>query len=523
MRRQGLTGLGMLLFVWLSIVQGWHAEEKSTATGKSGPMSLPVLTAVQQARVCLDRGEMGSAVRILEGSLSQAQGDTVYLTLLAKAYEQYIKELQSQGRGDLVGMYQKRLDVLQTSLPQLAPHSQLPPLPSSFVQQQVSSADAPTPMVVRGQKADVETPQQSSLIEQADQAFLEKHYAQAEQLYQKAAAQQVTMPTLEKERWAYCKLHRVTQMINQPPPSGLDWIGLEQEVRTAHAMAPRLTFSQKLLEIIATKTQAPSESSAPPTKTASRVVNGWMVAESANFRLHHQNEALANQVLNAAERARLAIARKWLGRTDFPNWTVKCELHLYPDAASYSKATGAPVQSPGHSTIGADRSDARRIQNLRIDLRADHPHLLVAVLPHEVTHVTLAGQVAHVPIPRWADEGMAVLSETYERIGRHIEPLTQAYQEQRAFTAEQLMNSDDYPDPSRMGCFYGQGVCLVQYLTEQKGPTVFIEFLRTAAAKGYEAALRQHYGFGLTELDQRLHRYVVEERVPSLMQTTATR
>ncbi len=528
MRRQGSAGLGMLLIVWLGGLPALQAQEAKTPPAAPPRLSLPVQTAVQQARLFMERGEYGSAVRLLEGSLSQADGDAVYLTLLAQAYQEYLKELQGQGRSDLVKMYHDRLQRIQGHLaPAASASSAVPPLPTipQEPNQAPGVADSRSPIVIRGQKAD-EVPQPTALIAQANQAFSERQYPQAERFYQQASQQQ-TLPTLEKERWAYCKLHRVTELINQPPPSGLDWAGLEQEVRTAHAMAPRLTFSQKLLDIIHLQSKAAAKATTPAshpnlTRTASRTVNGWQVTESPNFRLHHQQEDLADQVLHAAEKARAAIARKWLGQGSFPNWTMKCDLYLYPDAASYSKATGAPAQSPGHSTIGADRQDARRLQNLRIDLRADHPHLVSCVLPHEVTHVTLAGQVAHLPIPRWADEGMAVLSETYERIARHIEPLAQAYQEQRIFTAEQLMNCDDYPDPSRMAAFYGQGVCLVQYLTEQKGPTEFVAFLRSAASKGYEAALRQHYGFGLSELDQHLQRYIVEERVPSLLLTGAS-
>ena len=47
----------------------------------------------------------------------------------------------------------------------------------------------------------------------------------------------------------------------------------------------------------------------------------------------------------------------------------------------------------------------------RTNLRADHPQVLTAILPHEVTHVVLADLFTTQQIPRWADEGMAVLAE----------------------------------------------------------------------------------------------------------------
>ena len=70
--------------------------------------------------------------------------------------------------------------------------------------------------------------------------------------------------------------------------------------------------------------------------------------------------------------------------------------------------TGQPEDSPGFSTMGMNGG---RIIARRVNLRADHPTLLPAVLPHEITHVILADLFPTQQIPRWADEGMAVLSE----------------------------------------------------------------------------------------------------------------
>ena len=45
------------------------------------------------------------------------------------------------------------------------------------------------------------------------------------------------------------------------------------------------------------------------------------------------------------------------------------------------------------------------------------------MLPHEATHVVLAGQFGDQPVPRWADEGMAVLTEPRDKIDRHLRNL----------------------------------------------------------------------------------------------------
>ena len=78
--------------------------------------------------------------------------------------------------------------------------------------------------------------------------------------------------------------------------------------------------------------------------------------------------------------------------------------------------TGQPETSPGFSTMGVSGG---QIVTRRVNLRADHPQMLAAILPHEVTHVVLADVFTEQQIPRWADEGMAVLAEpATEQAGR---------------------------------------------------------------------------------------------------------
>ena len=55
--------------------------------------------------------------------------------------------------------------------------------------------------------------------------------------------------------------------------------------------------------------------------------------------------------------------------------------------------------------------NAGKIISRRVNLRTDHPTLVQAVLPHEITHVILADFFTEQQIPRWADEGLAVLAE----------------------------------------------------------------------------------------------------------------
>ena len=51
----------------------------------------------------------------------------------------------------------------------------------------------------------------------------------------------------------------------------------------------------------------------------------------------------------------------------------------------------------------------------RIDVRADASDWSNAALPHELTHVVLGERFGGHALPRWADEGIAMLSESREK------------------------------------------------------------------------------------------------------------
>ena len=58
-----------------------------------------------------------------------------------------------------------------------------------------------------------------------------------------------------------------------------------------------------------------------------------------------------------------------------------------PRAKSSPAKPSSPKNSPGFSTM---MCNGNRVVARRVNLRADHPQLLTAILPHEVTHVVLA-------------------------------------------------------------------------------------------------------------------------------------
>jgi hypothetical protein len=221
--------------------------------------------------------------------------------------------------------------------------------------------------------------------------------------------------------------------------------------------------------------------------------DGWQRTDTANFRIYHnQSRALAEQVALLAEETRRDMARRWFGSVP-EDWKPRCVITLYANLNDYCRDTGLPP-GPGRSYF---RSDNGRVISRSIDVHCeDTDKMLQAILPHEATHIVLAGQFGEKQIPRWADEGMAVLSEPRERIELHLDGLEQFRRDRLLFSVGQLMQRADYPEQRQAGAFYAQSVSLVEFLAKEKGTRAFTRFLQDAQKNGYEDALKKHYGYG---------------------------
>jgi hypothetical protein len=351
------------------------------------------------------------------------------------------------------------------------------------------------------------------LLQSADREFGQGKYAQAGQKYELARDKGCSLSTVAKERLAYCKLYvaaeRISQTQGQP---GEERPQLEREIRAALELAPRMEFGRELLQ----RLQSPGHRVRAAVRHLNQREGSWMVSESEHFKAYHQDNELAEQVLTTAEVTRAAVCRKWLQAE--VAWSQPCQIYVHPTAESYHRQSGMPASAPGHSDYDADKHDASNIHYRRVFVRADHAHMLTAILPHEVTHVVLNGQVGRKVLPRWADEGMAVLSEPFSRIAMHLDPLPAGYQEGRAIPLLELFAIESYPsDRSKVATFYGQSVCLVEFLTTVHGPAAFTAFMRDANQSGEESSLKKHYGMSIGELEKKLRNWIVNERMPTLL------
>jgi hypothetical protein len=356
-----------------------------------------------------------------------------------------------------------------------------------------------------------------TLIARAEQKFGDRQFPEARLLFEQAnQADQTLALTQEcRERWAYCKLYHVVEQLNQnggrPPLSEL-----EQEVNTALQLAPRLDYGKSLLTEIQKRRdtganpEVGKSDRSLPIKHNPQNADGWFVAETANFRIFHkQTEDLAEKVAQVAERTRLSMLRKWFGNAD-ETWTPRCDLYLHATAQDYGKVTGY-YNSPGHSSLKMENG---RLVLRRIDLHCDDLNMLTAILPHETTHVVLAGQFGEQLVPRWADEGMAVLAEPKEKQDRHRKNLVQGYQDGVLFHVPTLFQMEHYPHtPRDVSAFYAQSLSFVEFLANRRGPQEFSLFLLDGMRYGYEKSLQRHYEFkSYADMEQQWIRETLLER-----------
>ena len=229
-------------------------------------------------------------------------------------------------------------------------------------------------------------------------------------------------------------------------------------------------------------------------KSAAQVVDCnqfWRLHHSAHFTVCCPQSFDGSRALRQCESLRQTLSKKWLG-TAGAAWQSRCYVVFHPTAASYIQAVGrGSEQTLGCSSV---KELGGRVLSRRIDLRLDRTDPLAGALPHELTHIVLADVVAINKLPRWADEGMAMLADPLEKQEAHRRDLIAALNRGRAVRLAALLALDGYPQSPQMPAFYGQSLSLVEFLVERKGPLELQVFLQKAAKEGYLTALHETYG-----------------------------
>jgi hypothetical protein len=236
------------------------------------------------------------------------------------------------------------------------------------------------------------------------------------------------------------------------------------------------------------------------------------LAESPNFRIYWSTEESELRAL--AERCeRLAAGSKeaWLGKTRAVLWTPKCDIVVHSQTAEYVQSLGpGSEQTSGCATI---RLEQGRVVVRQIDLRADALDWKSETLPHELTHVVLADRFCSTRISPWADEGIAMLAETPEKLKRRLADLRQVATVGMVYGVRDLVNVRTNPEPSSRAAFYGQSLALVSLLLDSGSREQLLQFVEASQLKGHEAALREVYGKGqAAEFERQFREYQLTER-----------
>lgn len=226
--------------------------------------------------------------------------------------------------------------------------------------------------------------------------------------------------------------------------------------------------------------------------------------QTANFIVEAPDRAFAEQIGSYAENYRKQKAVEWLGH-EMPTWGRPCPLRV----------------TIAGSSGGATRFDFDRgsILSITMDIEGSADRLLASVLPHEVTHTVLA-YYFRMPVPRWADEGSAVLSEDDHERAVHEQTVRQILQTGRGFPLRRLFSLKEYPrDPNYVMALYAQGYSVTSFLVGQSSRPEFLSFVALGMqnnGNNWDAALQRHYRYrSVEELERAWVQYLHSGRKPT--------
>ena len=224
-----------------------------------------------------------------------------------------------------------------------------------------------------------------------------------------------------------------------------------------------------------------------------RVSGVWKIVESPNFCCWCQlSESEARQLAESCEMWRERLRTAWISEPDPASWIPKCEVYVHPHRAAYNQT----LSRPGDVSVGSTimNFDQGRTVRRRIDVRSDASDWSNSALPHELTHVVLGERFGGHALPRWADEGIAMLSESAEKHRERLESLQEILARQPTIAIADLIKANRFPSPQLRDAFYGQSLGLSSLLIRKSSPAKFANFVEESVAIGGDRALQQHYG-----------------------------
>jgi RNA polymerase sigma factor (sigma-70 family) len=217
---------------------------------------------------------------------------------------------------------------------------------------------------------------------------------------------------------------------------------------------------------------------APPAPVRAESDDAPHVCRTENFCVDAPNRRIAELIAQAAERHRSEQARRWLGR-ELPPWPVLCPIKVTITMSGVAGATEF------------DFHDGQ-VRGQRMQLEGPLDRMLANSLPHEVTHTVLAHHFGR-PVPRWADEGIAILSEDSLEQERHDRLARELVNAGRAIRLRTLLPLTSYP-PEVMTLF-AEGYSVTRFLVERKDRPTLLAFVKDGLGGDWDKAVKNHYGF----------------------------
>jgi RNA polymerase sigma factor (sigma-70 family) len=234
---------------------------------------------------------------------------------------------------------------------------------------------------------------------------------------------------------------------------------------------------------------APPPAAPPPVTVPAPVAvkdKAAVTVRSANFAVTAPNARVGRLIAEAAERRRKEQAVRWLGE-ELPTWEARCPIQVQITPGGVGGAT---------TFTYADR----KVESREMHVEGPLDRLLTSVLPHEVTHTVFADHFGE-PAPRWADEGGCVMSEDEEEQQRHERQLRETAEKGHLIPLSRLLGLKEYPDD--VMALFVQGHSLTRFLVERKDRKTFLAFVKQGMKDGWDAAVKEHYGYqNVEELEQ---------------------
>lgn len=143
----------------------------------------------------------------------------------------------------------------------------------------------------------------------------------------------------------------------------------------------------------------------------------------------------------------------------------------------------------------------RRLIIVRSPRLVESPLHMEEVIPHEIAHIVAGLVLGDIRVPRWFDEGVAMVESREWRTGQAA-TLALAVANGTAIRLSDLETA--FPvDAGAAGLAYIESFYAVRFLMEEAGHATPGPLVRAVARSGdFGAALREFYGGGTQELDR---------------------